>query len=422
MTTYRLGLLILVLTTASLTAGDWPRFRGPNGLGISEDKNIPTSINASNTLWKTEIPGKGNSSPIISKGKAFLQTSVDNGRMLVCVDVVSGKIEWSKEVKGGAARTHEKNSLASSTPAADGERVYTVFWDGKNISLSAWDYRGKQLWFKELGGYISQHGPGLSPMVAGDNVILNIDQDGLAEVKAFNAKNGDIVWEKSRQAYRACYTTPYLNERNGKQEVVVASTAGLTAYDPKDGAVTWNWTWVWKPAAKDAKSKGGPNALRHVGGPILHNGMIFAISGDGGGDRHMVAVKADGKGDVTDSALVWERKKGTPYVPMALAHGDYVFWITDKENLAVCVEAKTGKEMWAERLGGSAQVTASPVLIDGKIYSINEAGTVFVFAADKKFNLIAKSDLKESVYASPAVADGKLYIRTGSHLYCIGKK
>lgn len=424
MQTLRLSCFVLFLTATASDAADWPRFRGPNGMGIADDTNVPVSVTASTTLWKTPIPGKGNSSPIISKGKAFMQTSVGEGqRMLVCVDVATGKIDWSKEVKGGSAKTHAKNSLASSTPAADGERVYTVFWDGKTISLSAWDYAGKQLWHKELGGYVSQHGPGLSPAVVGGNVILNIDQDGIAEVKAFNGKSGELVWQKSRQAYRACYTTPYVYERNGKQEVVVASTAGVTAYDPKDGAVTWNWTWVWKADPKGPKGKAGPGGpLRHVGGPIVHNGMIFAISGDGGGDRHMVALKADGTGDVTEKALLWEKKKGTPYVPMALAKGDYIFWITDKENLAVCVEAKTGKEVWAERLGGSAQVTASPVMINGKIYSINENGTLFVFAADKKFDLIAKSELNEEVFASPAVADGKLFIRTASHLYCIGKK
>ena len=168
---------------------------------------------------------------------------------------------------------------------------------------------------------------------------------------------------------------------------------------------------------------GGPGGpLRHVAGPILHDGLIFAVSGDGGGDRHMVAIKADNSGDVTDSALVWEKKRGTSYVPMVLARGEHLFWVTDKENLAVCVDAKTGKEVWSERLGGRAAVTASPVMIDGKIYSVSEDGTVYVFAAAKEFDLLAKNELKEEVYASPAIADGRLYIRGTSHLFCIGAK
>lgn len=431
MHTRRLSILTLGLLTPILGAAEWTRFRGPDGLGTADDKNVPVIFGpSSNILWKTEIPGRGNSSPIVSKGKVFLQSASTDGnkRMLVCVDVKSGKIDWSKELTGATAHTHDLNSLASSTPAADGERVYTVFWDGKHISLMAWDYSGKQLWTRDLGGYKSQHGPGLSPMVAGDRVVLNVDQDDLAEVMAFDSKTGNPLWKKSRAAFRASYPTPFLLERDGKQEVIVASTAGITSYDPKDGAVIWNWTWIWKPdpnaPKKKGNAKGGPGGpLRNVGGPIYHNGLIYAISGDGGGDRCMVAIKAGPTGDITDTGLVWEKKKETPYVPMALAHGDYVYWVTDKENLGICVEAKTGKLIWKERLGrGSAQVTASPVLIDGKIYSVAMDGRVSVFDASPKFNLVAENDLKETVQASPAVADGKLYIRGTTHLFCIGKK
>jgi len=256
---------------------------------------------------------------------------------------------------------------------------------------------------------------------------LNYDQDDLAGVMAFDTKTGEPRWKKSRTAIRASYTTPFLLERGGKQEVIIASTAGVTAYDPKDGAVIWNWTWIWKPdptvPKKKDGAKGGPGGpLRNVGAPIYHDGLIYAISGDGGGDRCMVAIKAGPTGDITDTGLVWEKKKETPYVPMPLAHGDYIFWVTDKENKAVCVEAKTGKVVWSERLGGKDQVTASPVLIDGKIYSVNTAGRVYVFEAAPKFSLLAENDLKEDVLASPAVADGRLYIRGATHLFCIGKK
>jgi outer membrane protein assembly factor BamB len=429
MHTRHLAVLMLGTLAPVISAAEWTRFRGPDGLGTAADKDVPVTFGPKeNVLWKTEIPGKGNSSPIVSKGKVFLETAAKDAssRSLVCVDAKTGKIDWKKDLKGAFAKTHDLNSLASSTPAADGERVYAVFWDGKHISLTAWDYAGKQLWNRDLGGYVSQHGPGLSPMVVGDRVILNVDQDDLAEVMAFDAKTGNPIWKKSRAAFRASYPTPFLLEKDGKQEVIVSSTAGVTAYDPKDGAVIWNWTWIWKPdpkAGKKGNAKGGPGGpLRNVGGPIYHDGMIYAISGDGGGDRCMVAIKAGPSGDITENGLVWEKKKETPYVPMALAHGDYVFWVTDKENKAVCVEAKTGNVVWSERLGGTSQVTASPVLIDGKIYSVTMAGRVYVFDAAPKFNLLAENDLKEEVEASPAVADGKLFIRGATHLICIGKK
>ncbi|HKA06053.1 MAG TPA: PQQ-binding-like beta-propeller repeat protein [Gemmataceae bacterium] len=422
----RIALLSLFLAVPTLAAADWDRFRGPNGLGTADDTTIPVSFGPKDALWKTPIPGRGNSSPIVSKGKVFLQTASEDGnkRSLVCLNATNGAMEWSKDLKGQKGAINKKNSLASSTPAADGERVYAVFWDGNHISLTGWDYTGAQLWSKDLGGYVSQHGPGLSPMVVGDKVVLNIDQDELAEVDAFDAKSGDLVWKKSRRAYRASYTTPFVLERNGKLEVIVASTAGVTSYDPKDGAVIWNWTWVWKEDPTAPKTKNGPpgGALRNVGGPIYHDGLIIAYGGDGGGQRHLVALKAGTSGDVTDSALIWEKKKGTPYVPMVLAKGDYLYWVSDKENKGLCVELKTGKVMWEERLRGAGEVTACPVMIDGKIYSINESGRMTVFEAGPKFNLLADNDLKEDVFASPAVADGRLYIRTSNNLYCFGKK
>jgi outer membrane protein assembly factor BamB len=417
----RFAILAVAIATPGLFAADWDRFRGPDGLGAAADTALPVSIGPKEILWKTPIPGRGNSSPIVSKGKVFLQTSAaDNSkRSLVCVDAASGKTEWSKDVNGGPPnqKVHDKNSMASSTPAADGERVYAVFWDGRRISLTAWDYAGKPLWSKDLGSFKSQHGPGLSPMVVGDRVILNVDQDDLAEVEAFDPKTGDLIWKKSRTAYRASYTTPFALHRDGKDELIVSSTAGVTSYDPKDGTAIWNWTWVWKSA------KGGPGgALRQVGGPIYHDGLIFCISGDGGGDRHMVAIKPGTNGDVTDSALVWEKKKGTAYVPMVVANGPYLYWIADKENRAICAEARTGKVIWDERLPGSKPVSASPVLAGGKVYSVSEDGRVYVFEAKPKFNLLGESELKEDVFASPAVANGHLFIRGASHLFCIGTK
>jgi outer membrane protein assembly factor BamB len=425
----RIAFLAVALAAPGLFAADWDRFRGPDGLGTAPDTKLPDTIGPREILWKTPIPGRGNSSPIVSRGKLFVQTSTDENRKraLVCVDAATGKVEWSKDVAGGPPnqKVHDKNSMASSTPAADGQRVYAVFWDGAHISLTAWDYAGNPLWAKDLGAFKSQHGPGLSPMVVGDKVILNVDQDDLAEVYAFDAKTGDEAWKKSRQAYRASYTTPFVLHGEGKDELIVSSTAGVTAYDPKDGVVIWNWTWVWKPAAAGPKgkgsAKGGPGGpLRQVGGPIYHDGLIYAISGDGGGDRHMVAIKPGTTGDVTDTALVWEKTKETAYVPMVLASGPYLFWIADKENKAICADAKTGKVIWDERLPGSKPVTASPVLVDGKVYSISEDGRVYVFEAKPKFKLLGDSKLGEDVFASPAVADGRLYVRGANHLFCIG--
>jgi len=417
-----LGLILGLTLPAS--AEDWGRFRGPNGTGISEAKSIPTQFEDSSYLWKTEIPGTGNSSPVSAKGKVFLQSSSPDQthRSLSCVDLATGTIDWTKDVPGGKVKIHAKNSAASSTPATDGERIYAIFWDGSAVALHAFDFAGKALWMAPLGAFASQHGVGMSPIVVDDMVIVNFDMDERATVLAFETKTGKEVYRIPRTAYRASYSTPFLTEGKGGRELIVASTAGVSGYEPKTGKELWTWTW---------KFAGAP--LRMVSSPIAHNGMIFATTGDGGGDRNMVGIRDRGQGDVTKANLVWEiasdkkdkakvgSRAATAYVPTMLAKGDHLYWVTDI-GLATCVEAKTGKLMWSERLGSSG-VSASPIMIDGKILALTEDGTAYFFKADPaKYSLVGKSKLGEATFASPAVADGKLLIRTKTQLLCIGSK
>jgi outer membrane protein assembly factor BamB len=403
---FRLGFGIAILVTA--LAADWPRFRGPNGTGAATDKRIPVQWSAEDVLWKVPI-GAGHSSPIVTGGRIFLQSANRDERLLVCVDANSGKTIWSKAVPGGEGHTHEKNSHASSTPATDGKQVYAVFWNGKEVSLFAYTINGKLAWKRNLGPFKSQHGPGFSPIVHDGLVIVNNDQDGSAVLKAFEAKTGKPAWEAKRKAFRACYSTPFISEGPGGNQLIVASTAGITAYDPKDATVLWTYEWAFS---------GMP--LRTVGSAIEADGKVFAASGDGRGDRHLIAVKQGGKGDVTKTNLVWEKTAGTPYVPTLLAHNKHLFAVTD-QGFAVCYAAKDGKEIWRRRLG--KQISASPILINGNVYSPDERGDVFIFEATPKgFKLTAKKSIGEPIYASPAVADGRLIIRGDKHLFCIGKK
>ena len=411
--------LVLAALFASgmpLPAADWPRFRGPNGTGVSDDKDVPVEWTDQNVLWKVGIPGKGHSSPIVSKGKIFLQTSTaeDKERLLVCLDAGTGATKWTGKAKGGSVKTHAKSNAAACTPAADGERVYALFWDGSDLTLTAWDYDGTGVWTKNLGAFVSQHGPGLSPMVHEGQVILNIDQDGKSAVASFDAKTGDELWRQPRKAYNAAYSTPIIIPDGKKALVVVASTAGVTAYDPAaKGKVAWNYNLTL--------SGGKGKELRMVGSPVLAGGVVLCYGGENAGTRDMAAVKVGGSGDVTDKNFAWRKNKLTPYVPTVLAAGDHFYWVTDK-NYAVCVEAATGEEKWEERIG-TGEVSASPVLVNGKVFAFTEKGTVTVFAADpKKYELLAKYDLKEPVFASPAVADGRMYVRGEKNLYCIGTK
>jgi outer membrane protein assembly factor BamB len=407
-----LTLAALLLVTAFAQAGNWPRFRGPNGAGTTDDKDVPVTFSEKeNLLWELAIPGAGHSSPVVWGDALFLQSASKDGkeRWLICVDTTEGAIRWKTSIPGGKGRTHDRNSLASSTPATDGERVYSLFWDGDRITLYAHDFKGNPVWKRELGEFKSQHGAGHSPMVYDGKVILANDQDGSAVLLALDARSGEPAWQAKRKAFRACYSTPFVKENgSGPAELIVASTAGITSYDPAKGTENWDYSWKFDGMA-----------LRTVSSPVAANGLIFANSGDGSGARHTIAIKAGSKGADVSKNLVWEEKKTFPYVPCMLTRGDYLFTVNDK-GLAACYVAATGREVWSERLG--KPVTASPILVNGNIYAVGEDGTVYVYKADKEFDLLAKSSVGEPVSATPAVADGRLYIRGREHLFCIGKK
>ena len=409
--------LLLCLTSfiqpASAIEPTWPRFRGPNGLGTATDMDIPVRFTEKSVLWKKPIPGLGNSSPVVWGNRLFLQTSSKNGdeRSLLCLSSLDGRVLWTKTFPTNPAakpKTHAKNSLASATPAVDGERVYALFWDGVDMQLFGLDLEGKQLWQRNLGPYISQHGPGTSPMVFERKVYVEHDQDGDADILAFDALTGKDIWRAKRTAFRACYSVPFLLENPGKPaELIVGSTAGLTSYDPNTGKENWNWT-TW-PFAK--------MALRTVASPIAVDDMIIANSGDGSGERNTVAIRPQGTGTLTNEVVLWSKTKTYPYVPNLLALGEYLYFVNDG-GVACCAKARTGEIIWSERLGGN--FSASPIMIDGKIFAASEEGTVFVFQAAPTYQLLAKNVLDEGIIATPAVASRRMFIRGRNSLYCIG--
>ncbi|MBI2805301.1 MAG: PQQ-binding-like beta-propeller repeat protein [Planctomycetes bacterium] len=414
----------LALTAVGAFADNWTRFRGSNGTGISTDKNIPVKFNANNVLWKIPV-GDGNASPIIWGNRLFLHaTTVDGAeRSLTCYDVANGKQLWKKTLKGKKVKIRQDSSMASSTPTTDGEAVYVSYWNGKDIIVTAYDFTGKELWHRNLGAFISQHGPGASPVLYKDKLILANDMDSHFDIKtskkpvtrpsvlfALNKKTGQTAWEKPREAYRACYSAPFfLTGKAGKPEMIVTSTTAITSYDPDTGTPNWNWKWTFSEMP-----------LRTVASSIYVNGVILACSGDGRGDRSMVAVATNGFGKDARPDLLWGNQKEFPYVTCPLALGGHIYIVNDS-GFAGCFEPKTGKKNWFERLPG-ARFYASPVLIDGKIYAASEQGDVYVTATNpKEYQLLAKNALDERIRATPAVADGRLYIRGQFNLYCIGK-
>lgn len=418
-----LSLSVVLLLSLSLAGADWPRFRGPNGTGIAEG-TLP-DINVKAALWKVPIPGRGHSSPIIVGGKLFVQSASDDGtrRFVYCLDAATGKELWKKEHSGRRAAYSNKNSsLSSATPAGDGERVYCVSWDGDSLTLFAFDVSGKELWQQPLGGFVSQHGPGHSPMVHNGLVYVSVDEDAELEDKkgnvargkailfAFDAKTGEKKWSAARKPYRASYATPFILERPGKPaELVLGTTTAITGYEPATGKVLWSHDIEWEA---------GTMPLRVVGSPVYANGVIVTYCGDGGGKRYAIAIDPDSQ----SPAKVWEVKKGpTPYVPCMISKGEHIFWIADN-GIPCCAEARTGKLIWNEERLPKKEVTASPILVGDELLIISEGGEMIVVKADKKFDLIRQENLGEGVFASPAMADGKLYVRGLNNLYCFGKK
>jgi outer membrane protein assembly factor BamB len=413
----RAALLVFATLTLSPTstafADNWPRFHGPNGTGIAHDKDVPVEWDDKhNVLWKVSIPGLGHSSPVVWGDRLFVQSASTDGkeRLLLCINVKNGETLWTRTVNGFKAPKHAKNSLASATPSTDGKRVYSAFWNGAEIVLAAFDMDGNPLWSRNLGTWTSEHGPGASPVVYEDKVYFANDQDGISHVLALDAATGDTRWKLERKAYRACYSAPFLLHRfNRKSELIVGSTAGLTAYDPDNGAEIWKWTWPWPNPKK---------ALRTTGSPVFGNGMIYHYGGEGQKTSFAVAVPYGEKGDVPDQAVAWRDRNNFPYVPSAIYYRNHLYFVNDRGD-AGCYDAKTGKRIWQERLQGS--FSSSPVLIDGKLYACNEDGDVYVLAAEPVFRILARNTVGERTVASPAVSNNRLFIRTDQHLICIAK-
>jgi outer membrane protein assembly factor BamB len=405
----RFGIFLLAIISATLASADWLRFRGPNGTGTT-DAALPVRWKAEDILWKVSIPGVGHSSPVIGAGHVYLQSASEDGRerWLLCLDAATGKLLWKATAPGQSAHTHKRNTLASSTPALDDKRVYAVFWDGKKVSLCAFDLQGTRLWQQDLGDFRSQHGPGFSPVVIGDKVVVTNDQDGSAVLLAFDTRSGEPAWKAERKAYRACYSTPFLLDSNDGKQLIVVSTAGVTGYDPKSGKELWNCTW---PPAR--------MPLRTVSSPVFVDGLVVATAGDGAGDRLAIAVKPGGSGDVTATNIAWEDRKAFPYVPSLLGLGKHIYSVNDNGFIA-CHLAATGGLLRQERLTGA--VTASPLLAAGKVYAVTEEGDVLVYSATPELKRLAVNHLGERVIASPAAADDHLFIRGQEHLFCIGKR
>jgi outer membrane protein assembly factor BamB len=421
----RTFLSLSVLTAAGVAAlagwagaESWDRFRGPDSAGIARNQNLPLELDAAKHLvWKVEIPGIGNSSPIVWDNQLFLQTASADGatRTLLCLDTKTGTTQWERTSKGVKAPLHKLNTFASATPATDGKSVYIANWDGRNVFLAALTMKGDSIWEQNLGAWVSAHGAGASPLLYRDKIYYAFDSDKKATLFAFDKATGKPLWSDPREPVdnSAAYSSPKIveNGANGV-ELIVTSTDSITSYNPDNGSRNWNWTWDWG-APK-------PAPLRLVAGAVKIGDMLIACSGTSAG-RQAVGLKLP-KSPGVAPVKVWDNKslKEFPYVPSPLERDGYIYFVNDR-GAAGCYDAKTGKRIWFEQLQ-ARDFTASPVMIDGNIYAASEEGELYVFAAEPKFKLLATSKIGDRFRATPAVADGRIFFRDSTHLYCFGKK
>jgi outer membrane protein assembly factor BamB len=410
----------LVLIPAA-PAVDWMQFRGPGGQGVSDDKGLPTKWSETeNILWKTKLPGPGSSSPITVGDTIFLtcysgyaESTSDPGdqknlmRHLVCLDRETGAIRWSKDFKPelpeSAYRSGNdgQHGYASSTPASDGKSLFVFF--GKS-GVFCFDLSGNQRWSRSVGKGTTGWGSATSPVLINDLVIVNASVECGALV-ALNKSDGSEAWRLPGTA-RAWSSPMLVDVPGGKPELVLnlaGNSSKIVGIDPGTGKKLWSCE--------------GNNDGYVCASVVSHDGVVYAIAGRA---SRSVAVKAGGTGEVKE---LWTSRNDSR-VNSPIYHEGYLYWLNEQRGAAMCVEAATGKPVYAQRIPGIGRAYASGVYADGKIYYVTDNATTLVIAAKPKFELIATNKLADTsrTNASPVVDHGRLLIRTDQHLYCVGKK
>ncbi|EDL56354.1 PQQ-like beta-propeller repeat protein [Gimesia maris] len=407
--THPLRIMLIVCCSltvlSSLHAENWPRFRGADGSGISEEKGFPLQWTEKDYAWHMELPGIGHSSPSVWGDNLFVTSAIDEGetRYLFCIDPKTGKEKWRQETKLKKSHKHRKGSWASSTPATDGEHVYVEFADEESYLLIAYDFKGNKIWERNLGAFMSQHGHGSSPIIYKDLVIATNDQQGPSFVTAFNKLTGETVWQADREVRRTSYATPIIinHPNTGPQLICVSGATGVSSLDPETGKL--NWTT-------------GEFPQRTVSSPVYGEGLIFATCGGGGRGKLLYGVDPTGSGNIKESHIKYQRSTKLPYVPTPVVYEGHLYLWGDA-GVVSCVDLATQKNIWTERIEGN--FSSSPVCINGVLYCINENGDLAMIEASPQFKSHGKVKLGDPSHATVVVANGQMFLRTFKHLYCL---
>jgi outer membrane protein assembly factor BamB len=405
------------VTPLAVADGDWSRFRGPTGMGISGADELPLRWSETeNIAWKRELPGAGASSPIVAGDHIYLTSytgylvpgqsggSLDDlQRHLICVRRDDGEILWDKAVKAKLPEEERirDHGYAANTPAADAERVYAFF--GKT-GVFAFDHQGNQLWQADVGSGTNDWGTGASPILHDDLLIVNASVESQSIV-ALDRRTGEEKWRAG--GIRQAWNTPIVvTTESGDEELVVPTQGKVLAFDPDTGESLWSCEtdikWYMVPSA------------------VAADGVVYILGGRSG--TASLAVRAGGRGDVTDTHRLWTSNKGSN-VTSPVVHDGHLYWAHEKLGIAYCARADTGELVYEQRLERAGQVYASTLLADGRVYHLNRAGRMFVLAAKPEFELLATNELRDGgrFNASPAVMGARLLLRSDRYLYCIGQ-
>jgi outer membrane protein assembly factor BamB len=407
--------MVLMVAAARAPAEEWPAWRGPRGDGTSTETGVPVTWSAAaNIVWKTAVPGKGHSSPVVWGDRVFVTACIEGEekRVLLCFDRRTGKRLWERVVlRARLERLNRLNSYASSTPATDGARVWVAFLDYPHVRVACYDAEGNEVWRKTPGELHAVHGFCSSLIPYKDTVILNADQDAKLPLRAYivalDKATGEERWRIDRPNRVRSYTPPAIFEAAGKMQMVVSGSKCVASYDPDTGKQHWI---IDGPTEQFVAS-------------LVYTDGVFMMTG-GFPTLHILGIRPEGTGNVTDTHVAWHLRdrKIVSYVPSPIARGKYFYVVSDgavtSTGIVTCLEAKTGKVMWSERLG--KHHSASPVLAEGRLYFLDDAGVTHVLKAEPTFEVIARNDLGEPCRASPAVSRGQIVIRGTKHLYCIG--
>ncbi len=414
----RLLALLSVIVSVSLLSGtargqtkaapgDWPWWRGAAFDGKSSDAAPVTTWSAQkHVLWKTPVPGRGHSSPIVCGERIFLTTADERAQKqyVLAFDRTTGKPLWTTLAhEGDFPRMNPKNSQASATPACAGSRLYSAFVHKNGLYVTATDLDGKRLWQTKAGDFSSEHGYGCSPVLHDSLVIVNGDSLKGSFLAALDGATGKIAWKTERPTTgrHGSYGTPIVAELAGRPQLLLTGMSQVAAYDPATGKELWKCD--------------GPAEVTGCT-PAFGASLVFATGGFP--EKELLAVRADGSGDVSKSHVAWRTGKGVAYVPSPLYDAGRLYVIADN-GIATCFEAATGEQVWQDRLQGA--FTSSPIVAGNLLYVTNEAGKTYVLRTGPRFEIVATNDLGEPVMATPAICHGQIYLRTKEHLYGIGR-